>query len=61
VSNGLKLRKTKGYVVVNVESIEVIGPKDKPLIIVIMKSGDKHLVQIRAPEKRIAQVFGDKQ
>jgi hypothetical protein len=65
MSNGLKLRKNKGYVAVNVESIEAIDActdqEDKPLTVVIMKSGDKHLVRTRAPEKLITQVFGDDQ
>jgi hypothetical protein len=65
MSNGLKLRKDKGYVVVNVESIDAIDActdqEGNPLTVVIMKSGDKHLVQTRAPEKLITQVFGDNQ
>jgi hypothetical protein len=47
-----------GYVVVNVESINPSMPSMPALTVrvnltvVIMKSGDKHSVQIRAPERR---------
>ena len=55
--NGMKLKKAKGYVVVDTDCIEAIETYDNNTV-VIMRSGDKHLVVANA-EKLIARVFED--